>query len=168
MCPLCVCVRPLERRRLASVLSSVLCPVVSVGTLASHPLLPARRNTTFPVDPNDNRRIDCLVTGTGLHQGRPLFCDATVRSPLKGTGEPHPRAANTDGAVLRKARKDKERKYGDLAASPLAELVVLACEVGGRWSDETGELVRLLAKGKVKNEHPLLRRSAELAWHDRW
>ena len=126
------------------------------------------RNTTFPVDPNDNRRIDCLVTGTGLHQGRPLFCDATVRSPLKGTGEPHPRAANTDGAVLRKARKDKERKYGDLAASPLAELVVLACEVGGRWSDETGELVRLLAKGKVKNEHPLLRRSAELAWHDRW
>ena len=47
-------------------------------------------------------------------------------------------------------------------------MVVLACEVGGRWSDETGELVRLLAKGKVKNEHPLLRRSAELAWHDRW
>ena len=90
------------------------------------------RHTTFPVDPNDNRRIDCLVTGTGPHQGRLLFCDATVRSPLKGTGEPHPRAANTNGAVLRKARQDKERKYEDLAASPLAELVVLACEVGGR------------------------------------
>ena len=46
--------------------------------------------------------------------------------------------------------------------------MVLACEVGGRWSEEATELVRLLAKGKAKNQHPLLRRSAELAWHDRW
>ena len=30
------------------------------------------------------------------------------------------------------------------------------------------ELVRLLAKLRVRNTHPLLRRSSELAWTDRW
>ena len=55
-----------------------------------------------------------------------------------------------------------------MAASPLCELLVLGCETGGRWNETAGELVRKLAKHKVRNEHPLLRRSAELAWVDRW
>ena len=127
-------------------------------------------NTILSVDPGDNRRLDVVATGTDLYHGRVLFCDATVRSPLKGNGQPlgDPRAATTNGAVLRRAKQDKEKKYRDLVSSPLAELLVLACEVGGRWNDQATELVRALAKQKVKNEHPLLRRSAELAWHDRW
>ena len=126
------------------------------------------RNTTLDVDPADNRRIDLLVAGAPLHNERPLFCDATVRSPLKGNGEPHPKAATKNGAVLTRAVRDKETKYWDVAESALAELIVLGCEVGGRWHDTAVELVRLLAKKKVRNVHPLLRRSAELAWSDRW
>ena len=61
------------------------------------------RNTTLDADPTDNRRIDILVTGLLLHNGRPWFCDATVRSPLERNGQPHPRAATTSGAVLKKA-----------------------------------------------------------------
>ena len=91
-----------------------------------------------------------------------------MRSPLTRNGQPHPRAATTSGFVLKKAVKDKEAKYSDVNASPLGELVVLGCEVGGRWHDTAEELVRLLAKGKVKDVHPLLRRSSELAWVDRW
>ena len=126
------------------------------------------RNSTLPVDPNDNRRVDVLVEGLPLYNGRPLFCDATLRSPLKGDGTPHPRAAAKNGAVLRRALTDKATKYSDVEDSPLAELVVLACEVGGRWHHRTEELVRLLARNKVANVHPLLRRSVELAWIDRW
>ncbi len=87
-------------------------------------------NSTLPVDPGDNRRMDVVATGTSLYHGRVLFCDATVRSPLKGNGQPHPRAATKNGAVLRRAKQDKEKKYRDLVSSPLAELLVLACEVG--------------------------------------
>ena len=126
------------------------------------------RHTTLSVDPEDNRRVDVLVEGLPLYFGRPLFCDTTLRSPLKGDGTPHPRAARKDGAVLERAIQDKERKYGDVARSELAELVVLACEVGGRWHETAVELVRQLAKLKVRNVHPLLRRSVQLAWSDRW
>ena len=69
---------------------------------------------------------------------------------------------------MEKAVKDKHSKYRDVAASPLAELVVLGCEVGGRWHEDAIQLVRLLAKEKAKTAHPLLRRSVELAWTDRW
>ncbi len=102
------------------------------------------RNTTLPVDPADNRRIDVMVTGSFLR--RPLLCDATLRSPLKGNGEPHPKAATEDGKVFERAAKDKEDKYPDVHASFLAELVVLACEVGGRVSEQATDWVRYFAK----------------------
>ena len=79
-----------------------------------------------------------------------------------------PRAATENGAVLEKAVRDKQTKYEDVAESPLADLVVLACEVGGRWHDEALGWVRRLAKHKAREQHPLLRRSVELAWADRW
>ena len=99
---------------------------------------------------------------------RPLLCDATLRSPLKGNGEPHPRAATEDSKVFERAAKDKEDKYLDVHASSLAELVVLACEVGGRFSEQATDWVRYLAKEKARKQHPLLKRSVELAWSDRW
>ena len=126
------------------------------------------RNTTLPIRPTDNRRIDLLVTGFPFHSGKPLFCDVTMRSPLKGNGQPHPKAARTGGAVLKRAERDKQTKYGDVEESPLAELLVLGCEVGGRWNETAVNLVRSLAKNKVQNVHPLLRKSAELAFCDRW
>ena len=120
------------------------------------------------MDPADNRRIDLLVTGLPLHNGRPLFCDVTVRLPLTETGEPHPKAATEAGAVLARAEKDKLKKYRDVAASPLGELLVLGCETGGRWNHTAVNLVRKLARHKVQTVHPLLKRSAELAWSDKW
>ena len=124
------------------------------------------RNTTLPIDPADNRRIDVMVTGSFLR--RPLLCDATLRSPPKGNGEAHPRAAGEDGAVLERATRDKETKYADVHDSSLAELVVLGCEVGGRYNEQAANWVRCLAKQKAAKQHPLLKRSVELAWSDRW
>merc|ERR1711904_716877 len=67
-----------------------------------------------------------------------------------------------------RAVKDKERKYADIAASSLADLVVLAGEIGGRWSEEACDWIRYLAKIKARQQHPLLQRSVQLAWSDRW
>ena len=73
-----------------------------------------------------------------------------------------------DGATFRKAQQDKERTYQDISEPPHAELIVLAAEVGGRWNETTLTLVKLLAKHKVQDVPLVLRRSAELAWSDRW
>ena len=73
-----------------------------------------------------------------------------------------------DGAKFTKAQHDKERMYHDVSDSPHAELIVLAAEMGGRWNDTALTLVKLLAKHKVQDVPLVLRRSAELAWTDRW
>ena len=49
-----------------------------------------------------------------------------------------------------------------------ARLVVLALEVGGRWSQEARRLVQLLAQARVRSESPLMRRRMEQAWRLRW
>ena len=55
-----------------------------------------------------------------------------------------------------------------MLAYPSAELLVLGCKVGGRWNATALQLVQLLAGLKVQFEHPLLRKSAQLAWEDCW
>ena len=47
-------------------------------------------------------------------------------------------------------------------------LVVLASEVGGRWSTETATFLTLLAAAKARSEGVLLRRQVEQAWRMRW
>ena len=49
-----------------------------------------------------------------------------------------------------------------------ARLVVLAGEVGGRWSAETMSFLGLLAKARARSETSLLRRRVEQAWRIRW
>ena len=60
--------------------------------------------TTLSVDPSDTHRIDALASGLPLYMGRPLFCDATIRSPLHADGTPYPRADSIDGVVLQKVK----------------------------------------------------------------
>ena len=127
-----------------------------------------REVTAFAVPPSDARRVDALATALPFYQGRALFCDATIRSPLTRTSAPHTGCAAVDGASFQKARKDKERKYPEVVDSPHAELLTLAVDVGGRWNDTALELVSLLAKHKVAETPLVLRRSAQLAWTIRW
>ena len=107
--------------------------------------------TTLPVDLGDARRIDALATGLPLYMKRPLFCDATIRSPLHADGTPHAGAATRGGAVLARAQVDKERKYQDDHESPIAELITLAVELGGLWNPPPQGFLRALAKHKVRN-----------------
>ena len=49
-----------------------------------------------------------------------------------------------------------------------ARVVVLAVEVGGRWSAETSSFLAQLANAKARPETPLLQKRAEQAWRLRW
>jgi hypothetical protein len=76
--------------------------------------------------------------------------------------------SNAEGAVLRQAEGKKRRKYADVVASPHASLAVLGCEVFGRWNSDAVSLLDELAALKANDAPPLLRRSARLAWSNRW
>ena len=79
------------------------------------------------------------------------------------------RAAETDGVALKAARRRKERPYPELLRRQArAKLVVLAVEVGGRWSEETRTFLSLLARAKVRSENHLLRKPVQQAWRLRW
>ena len=123
--------------------------------------------TVSGVRPEDRRRLDLVVyglSGTGLV----YCCDATLVSPLTRQGVPVPLAADEDGVTLQRARRRKEQRYPELLRGGPERLVVLACEVGGRWSEEARDFVKKLVNCRVQRASPLLRRSTALAWHRRW
>ena len=74
-----------------------------------------------------------------------------------------------DGASLEAARRRKEATYPELTGrNGRTRLVVLGCEVGGRWSGEVQEFLRSLAKAKARSEPAHLRSTARQAWRHRW
>ena len=86
----------------------------------------------------DGRRLEVVADGLTLWHGAQLAIDTTLVSPLRRDGSARFRVANQDGAVLMEARRRKERTYPELSGEGgRARLVVLAAEVGGRWSEET-------------------------------
>ena len=67
------------------------------------------------------------------------------------------------------ARRWKERTYLELAGDAgRARLIVLAAEVGGRWSDETLLFLKLVANAKSRSAPVPLRGKARAARFRRW
>jgi len=126
------------------------------------------RDTNSPVDPGGTRQLDVVAWGLRGF-GRPVCADATIRAPLGRDGEPHPGAADTDGSTFARAIRDKEAAYPELAAqNPHGDLLVLACETGGRWHSSARLTVARLARARTLTGPPLLRQSAALAYARRW
>ena len=116
---------------------------------------------------SDQRRLEIVADGLPLFASVQLAVDTTLVSPLHCDGTPHRGADNVHGAVLAVARRRKESTYPELVGPHArARLVVLAGEIGGRWSAETRTFVGLLAKAR---EVPVvLRKRVEWAWWRRW
>ena len=111
----------------------------------------------------DNRRLEVVIDGLPLHGA----VDTTLVSSVRGSGEPRQGAATTDGVALTQARRRKEKTYRELTGQgPGARLVVLALEVGGRWSAEAKSFVG--AKARARSGPRVLRRRMEQAWRLRW
>ena len=99
----------------------------------------------------DERRLEVVVDGLPLYRGAKLAADTTLVCPLTRESRARPRSETKNGAVLEQARRRKERRYPELVgAEGRARLVVLAGEVGGRFSAETAHFLRSLASAKVR------------------
>ena len=108
------------------------CAVAGVLGRRGHPLECAAAQ-----DAVDGRRLEVVADGLSLWHGAQPAIDTTLVSPLHSDGSARRRAADNDGAALEVARRRKERTYPELAGEGgRARLVVLAAEVGGRWSEE--------------------------------
>ena len=116
----------------------------------------------------DKGQIEIVGKGLPLVHGIPLARDATVVSPLHANGATRPRAAVQDAVAIAGAEADKRKKYPELVRSPKCRLVVLAAEVGGRWSATSRWLVRHLAEARCRSVTPRLKASATRAWEARW
>ncbi len=116
----------------------------------------------------DGRRLEVVADGLPLFEGAQLAVDTTLVCPLHCDGSARPGASSRDGALIT-ARRKKERVCPELIGPHgRVRLVVLAGEVGGRWSDETRSFISQLAKAKSRAEPFLLRRRMEQVWRLRW
>ena len=107
------------------------------------------------VGPRDGRRIEVIANGLPLWQGAQLAVDTTLVCPANNNnGIAQPGTADGDGAWLQEARQRKERTYRELLNSRRCRLVVVALEVGGRWSKEAYSFVQQLAKAKANKPPP--------------
>ena len=117
----------------------------------------------------DGRRLEVVANNLPLFGGAQLAIDTTLVSPLRRDGTARPRADTCNGAALSAARRRKEKTYPELAGGGgRARLVVLAAEVGGRWSQESRHFLRQLARARARAEPQVLRVAAAAAWRRRW
>ena len=90
-------------------------------------------------------------------------------SPVSAEGHPRRMCAEHDGAALEQARQAKVSTCPELCgAYGRVCLVVLAAEIGGRWSLEGVNFVSQLAKAKARSVPRVLSNRVRHAYHHRW
>ena len=82
----------------------------------------------------DSRRFEVVADGLTLWRCAQWAVDTILVSPLSRNGAARRRAANHDGAALGAVRKRKEDTHPETCENGRTRFVVLAAEVGGRWS----------------------------------
>ena len=117
---------------------------------------------------NDGRKIEVIVEGLPLYQGRQIAIDATFVSPLDWNGFPKLRSNAMNGRALQSARRDKHRTYHDIVAARRCHLLVAGIETGGRWSKEFSKFIRAAAISKARSAPPMLRKSMAAILENRW
>ena len=123
------------------------------------------RDMNACVPANDERAIEVLATGLPLHHGAQLAVDITLRSALTACGCARPNAAHTSRHCSTQRQRTEVPRTSDKRA---CQLVVVAVETGGRWSDEAMEFIQSLAEVKSREAPPFLRGSAFHAWKRCW
>ena len=101
-------------------------------------------------------RSTCSIVADGL-----VWYGATLVSLLHRDGNARRTAADRN---TKQARRLKESTFPELSGEGGgAPLVVLAAEVGGRWSEETAQFLRALAKAHAQTAPLILRNRVKLA-----
>ena len=127
------------------------------------------KNLDIARSSTDARRLEVVAEGLAIFGGVQLAIDATLVSVHYCDGTPLKKADTMNGIAIQHARKRKEDRYPELCGlEGRARLVVIAGEVGGRWSRETQAFLQCLAHGKAQAAPRILRGSAQAAWSRRW
>ena len=66
------------------------------------------------------------------------------------------------------AATQKHRRYSDISSSGVGSLLVLGCEVYGRWCNDALDLIKELADLKARAVPDYLQASVRAAWLNRW
>ena len=102
-------------------------------------------------------------------RGAQLALDTTLVSALYCNGSARRGASHNEGVAISVAERRKEQRYPELVGPRArARLVVLAMEVGGRWSSTTQRFISSLVHARAREEGWILCRRAEQAWRLRW
>ena len=99
-----------------------------------------------------------MAEGLSFFGGVHLALDATLVSTHHGDGTLLRKSDEMDGVALQLARRCKETRCPELSGSHgRARLVVIAGEVGGRWSRETQAFLHAISgtlQGSWCTSHP--------------
>ena len=112
------------------------------------------RDLDLPVTNHDERRLEVVADGFSL-----------VWQVSRADGAPRPHCDRHDGAAIAQAHGRKRRTNPELSGSQgRARLVVLAAEVGGRWSEEARSFISQLAKAKARGVPRILAELGRCRW----
>ena len=118
----------------------------------------SRMNLDAPIF--DNRTIEVLANGLPLFHGAQLAVDTTLVSPVGRDGTARVQAHLIPGAALTAAAQRKRRYvYPELRTAARCRLVIIALEIGGRWSD---------ASARARGDPVSLRPAVAAAYAHRW
>ena len=147
-------------------------PRVSAGELCGTDLQGVRQHPCLRLGPFSrakSRQPSGSADGLPLFHGAQLAVDTTMVSTVRADGVCRRQCTERDGAALDQARRTEERTYPELTGQQgRARLVVLACETGGRWSEEGQSFLRHLARARARSEPREMRLAARRAWLRRW
>ena len=127
------------------------------------------RDTPVPVPAGDQRRLDMVVSGTGLFRGLPLLCDVFCVSPITGLGRARSGCLTVNGgAVESAARRCRETDYPEVDKSGVAKLCALGVEIFGRWGQETIDIVNGLIQERCVGLPQRIRVASSQRLSRRW
>ena len=104
-------------------------------------------NLGLPI--TDARRLEVVANGLPSFHGAQVAVDVTLVSPIQRDACPRPGAEAEPGLAIAQAEERKRRTYPEFGHQARCRLVVLALEVGGRWSTATQAFLRDLARGRA-------------------
>ena len=157
----------LKRRSTIHELAWVQIASEALATVKHRPKL---RTLGIPgVGPDDRRELDVVIGRLAIYGGQTVLGDATLRSPLTGSGEARNGASAESGVTFHGARLDKARAYPELhIPQSRFAFLVLASEVGGRCSEECHALIKQLARARAQCHQESARAAARAMYTRRW
>ena len=113
---------------------------------------------------------DATYTARSRRRRSDVGTPGAIVSPLTRQDQAHPRADVQPGSAVddAAARRKRNNTYPELGHARRCRLVVVGTEVGGRFSTEVVQFLRLLARHRAAAVPRRLRPAAITAWVARW